>query len=102
MRQVKSDQISQRSHVGMGERGKVLRDLHLELKEQRGELVVGVSEDISSIGINNGRPEALHYVQGVLGECDRVFIARIAKVAVIKKPHVTPDPGAVERVQRQQ
>ena len=66
MSQVERDQVGQRTHVGMRQPGKVLCDLHLELEEQRCELVAEVGEVVSRVCVNEGRAQRDHRIQGLL------------------------------------
>ena len=99
MRVVERNQISQRSHVCVRERCEIIRDLRPEFIQQRGELVIGVSEYVTSIGVHDGCTEAFHHAQRVLGKRDRLFIARnaAAVVAVIEKANIASDPRALKR-----
>src|SRR5207248_4733566 len=77
----------------------ILRDLRFELEQQCGELVVGVSEHVAGVGIDNCRTETRHHGQRVLREKDRLFVAgnAAAIVAVIEKANVTPDTFTLQR-----
>src|SRR5437879_3743439 len=99
MRVVEGNQISQRSHVCVRERGEVLRDLRLEFIQERCELVIGVREYVTCISVYNSCTEAFHYAQRVLRKRDRLLVARnaAAEVAVIEKAHIASDPRTVER-----
>src|SRR6266480_2981778 len=99
MRKVEGNQISQRVHIGVRERREVVRDLRSKFIQQRSELVIGVSEYVPRINVNDSRTEAFHDVQRVLSKRDRLFVARnaAAVVSVIEKANVASDPRAVER-----
>src|SRR5207249_3833815 len=99
MRDVEGNQVGQRAHVRVRERGEVVRDLHFELEQQRSELVVSVVEYVSGIDVHNSRPKALHDVQGVLRKRHCLFVPRnaAAEVAVIEITCVAADHRAVQR-----
>src|SRR5438132_12882060 len=99
MRIVKSDQISQRPHVGVCECPEVRGDLRLEFIQQRCELVTVVGKHVTCIGVYNSCTEAFHYAQRVLRKRHRVLVARnaAAVVAVIEKANVASDPRALQR-----
>src|SRR4051812_47561394 len=98
MRYIEIDQITQCSHVSAYQGGEIVRDLRLEFVEQRRELVIGVREYVTGIGVYNRCTEAFHYVQRALRKCDGVLVAlnATAIVPVIEKPHVPTDPRALE------
>src|SRR5439155_10997668 len=99
MRIVKSDQISQRPHVGVCECPEVRGDLRLEFIQQRCELVTVVREYVTCISVYNGCTEAFHYAQRVLRKRHRILVARnaAAVVAVIEKANVASNPRALKR-----
>ena len=70
---VEIDQVSQRSHVCVTERCEVVRDLRFEFIQQRGELVIGICEYVTRIGIHDGRTQAFHHIQRVLRKRDRSY-----------------------------
>src|SRR6266478_8998224 len=99
MRVVERNKIGKRAHVCVRKRLQIVRDLRPEFVEQRGELVAGVSEYVASVSIHNRRAKTRHHIERVIGECDRLFIARnaTAKVAVIEKAGIASDSPTVQR-----
>src|SRR5262249_47778644 len=93
MRIVECNQIRQRAHVRVRERGEIVCDLRSEFVQQRGKLVIGVSKHVTCVCIHDGRTEAFHHAQRVLSKGDRRFIAwnPAAVVAVIEKANVASD-----------
>src|SRR6267142_5837756 len=83
----------------MRQRLQVLRDLRFELEEQRGEFVVGVSENVPSVAGDDHCAETLHHLQRVIGKRDRLFITRnaAAVVVVIEVTRVAADSFSLQR-----
>src|SRR5205814_9743344 len=99
MRVIESNEVSQRAHGCVRERGEVIRDLGSKFIQQRGKLVAVVSQYVASVSLNEFRAETRHHAQSVFGECDRQFIAgnAAAVVAVVEKANVAPDSLSVQR-----
>src|SRR6266446_849899 len=99
MRVVERNKIGKRAHVCVRKRLQIVGDLRPEFVKQCGELVAGVSEYVASVSIHDRCAETGHHVERVIGECDRLFIARnaTAKVAVIKKASIASDSLTVQR-----
>src|SRR5436189_6412974 len=99
MRVIESNEVSQRAHGCVRERGEVIRDLGSKFIQQRGKLVAVVSQYVASVSINDCRAETRHHAQSVFGECDRQFIAgdAAAVVAVVEKANVAADAFASKR-----
>src|SRR2546423_3047914 len=99
MRKVERNQVGQRVHIGVRERREVVRDLRSKFIQQRSELVIGVSEYIPRINVNDSRTEAFHHAQRIFRKRDGQLITRnaAAVVAVIEKAQVAPDPRPIER-----
>src|SRR6478752_2209848 len=99
MRVVESNQVSQSSHVCVRERCEIIRNLGPEFIQQRGKLVIGVSEHVTSIGIRNSGTEAFHHCQRVLCKRNRLFIARepAAMIPVLEKADTASDSRPLVR-----
>src|SRR5213076_1284367 len=99
MRVVERNQVSQRAHVRVRERGEVVRDLRSKFIQQRFELVAGVSEYVPRINVNDSRTQAFHHTQRIFRKRDSQLIARnaAAVVAVIEKAHIASDARPIER-----
>src|SRR5690349_9003676 len=90
IRIIEGDEVGQRAHLRMRKRREVIRDLRPEFKQQRCELVAGVSKYVPRINVNDSRTEALHHAQRIFRKRDGQLIARNAatEVAVIEKAHI--------------
>src|SRR5438132_2109716 len=99
MRKVERNQVGQRVHIGVRERREVVRDLRSKFIQQRSELVIGVSEYVPRINVNDSRTEAFHHAQRIFRKRDGQLVAlnAAAVVAIIEKAHIASDPRAVER-----
>src|SRR5436305_952316 len=100
MRVVERNQVGQRVHIGVRERREVVRDLRSKFIQQRSELVIGVSEYVPRINVNDSRTEAFHHAQRIFRKRDGQLITRnaAAVVAVIEKAHIASDHCAIECV----
>src|SRR5207249_10325605 len=98
MRVVERNQVGQRSHLCVRERGEVVRDLRSKFIQQRCELVAAVSEYVPRINVNDSRPEAFHHAERMFRKRDGQLITRnaTAVVAVIEKAHIASDHCAIE------
>src|SRR2546430_3958470 len=76
MRVVERNQVGQRSHLCVRERGEVVRDLRSKFIQQRCELVAAVSENVPRINVNDSRPEAFHHAQRIVRKRDGQLIDR--------------------------
>src|SRR5438552_16936427 len=100
MRVVERNQVGQRVHIGVRERGEVVRDLRSKFIQQRCELVAVVSEYVPRINVNDSRTEAFHHAQRIFRKRDGQLVTRnaAAVVAVIEKAHIASDHYAIECV----
>src|SRR5437899_9793562 len=100
MRKVEGNQVGQRLHIGVRERRKVVGDLRLEFIQQRSALVIGISEYVPRINVNDSRTQAFHHAQRIFRKRDGQLIAwnSAAVVAVIEKAHIASDHCAIECV----
>ena len=98
MRFVERNQIGQCSHVGVCKHAEVIRHLRFEFVKERGKFVISIREHIARIGVDDGCTEALHYIEGVVGKCDRLLVAwnAAAVVAVIEEANVATDPRSLK------
>src|SRR5947199_10547547 len=80
MRVIESNEVSQRAHGCVRERGKVIRDLRPEFEQQGSELVGGVYSVgvyVACICVHNGGSKAFDYAQRVLSTRDFQLVAWI-------------------------
>ena len=109
VRDVERDQVRERAQRVWRRPAQVLRDLHLELDEQHGELGVEVGERIAGVGVDERRAEVAHRVQALLGDGDQIGLAavvgrevaavdadaRAAQRAALQEPPVVRRHGAM-------
>src|SRR5438046_10710554 len=102
MRVIESNEVSQRAHGCVRERGQVIRDLGSEFVQQGSELVGGVYSVgvyVACICVHNGGAKAFHYAQRVLRKRDRQLVAWNAAsvIAVNEVTHVAADSLGLQR-----
>src|SRR5713101_3719971 len=101
IRVIERDKIGKRAQICVRERFQILRDLDLKLEQQSREFVIKVVLDGATVGMDNRCPETGHHIKRVIGECDRLFIARNAAAVegvVIEKAIVAADALSYECV----